>query len=97
MYQKWAFFNAIIDNAQLDVAKADMGIAELYASLVEPADLRAAFFERIKAEHARSSAMIMRVTRQACLLENMAAIRTSIEAPQSLCRSAEFYASRSAA
>ena len=79
MYQKWAFFNAIIDNAQLDVAKADMGIAELYASLVEPATLREAFFARIKDEHERSSRMIMRVTRQTCLLENMKAIRTSIE------------------
>ena len=79
MYQKWAFFNAIIDNAQLDVAKADMGIAELYASLVEPAELRDRFFKRITDEHERSSRMIMRVTRQSCVLENMAAIRTSIE------------------
>ena len=79
MYQKWAFFNAIIDNAQLDVAKADMGIAELYSSLVEPPELRDHFFERIKNEHALSSAMIMEVTQENGLLSNMAAIKTSIE------------------
>ncbi|MDE2856230.1 MAG: phosphoenolpyruvate carboxylase [Chloroflexota bacterium] len=79
MYQKWAFFNAIIDNAQLDVAKADMGIAELYASLVDPPELRERFFQRIKNEHALSSAMIMKVTQQDGLLSNMAAIKTSIE------------------
>ena len=79
MYQKWAFFNAIIDNAQLDVAKADMGIAELYASLVDPPELRDHFFQRIKNEHALSSAMIMKVTQQDGLLSNMAAIKTSIE------------------
>ena len=79
MYRDWAFFKAIIDNAQLDVAKADMGIAELYASLVEPSDLRERFFERIRAEHSLSSAMIMQVTQQHELLENMAAIKTSIE------------------
>ncbi len=79
MYQKWAFFNAIIDNAQLDVAKADMGIAELYSSLVEPPELRDQFFERIKNEHALSSAMIMEVTQENGLLSNMAAIKTSIE------------------
>ena len=79
MYQKWAFFKAIIDNAQLDVAKADMGIAELYASLVDPPELRERFFQRIKSEHALSSAMIMQVTQQDSLLSNMAAIKTSIE------------------
>ncbi len=79
MYEKWAFFHAIIDNAQLDVAKADMGIAELYASLVEPESLREEFLGRIKSEHALSSDMIKSVTQQTILLENMTAIKTSIE------------------
>ena len=79
MYGGWAFFKAIIDNAQLDVAKADMGIAELYASLVEPVELRDCFFDRIRIEHRLSSDMIMQVTQQQELLENMAAIKTSIE------------------
>ncbi|MCY3580985.1 MAG: phosphoenolpyruvate carboxylase, partial [Chloroflexi bacterium] len=79
MYRGWAFFQAVIDNAQLDVAKADMGIAALYASLVEPPELRERFFGRIKAEHARSSDMIMRVTQQDTLLANMPAIQTSIQ------------------
>ena len=79
MYQEWAFFKAIIDNAQLDVAKADMGIAELYASLVEPKELRDKFFERIKTEHALTRDMIKQVTQQDELLETMSAIKTSIE------------------
>ncbi|MYD08803.1 MAG: phosphoenolpyruvate carboxylase [Chloroflexi bacterium] len=79
MYRNWAFFTALIDNAQLDVAKADMGIAELYASLVEPPDLREEFFGWIKREHALSSEMIMAVTGQEALLANMAAIKTSIQ------------------
>ncbi|MDE2774341.1 MAG: phosphoenolpyruvate carboxylase [Chloroflexota bacterium] len=79
MYRNWSFFSALIDNAQLDVAKADMGIAELYASLVEPLELRKQFYDWIKKEHHLSSAMIMRVTEQADLLTNMSAIKTSIE------------------
>ncbi len=79
MYRSWAFFKAIIDNAQLDVAKADMGIAALYSSLVEPVELRERFFGWIKAEHTRSSDMIMRVTQQDALLANMPAIQTSIQ------------------
>ena len=78
MYRSWSFFRALIDNAQLDVAKADMGIAALYASLVEPPSLRGDFFGRIKDEHALSSRMIMQVTQQDDLLANMPAIRTSI-------------------
>ena len=79
MYGNWSFFNALIDNAQLDVAKADMGIAELYASLVEPIELRERFFNWIKDEHRLSSEMIMLVTEQDGLLANMSAIKTSIE------------------
>ncbi len=79
LYREWSFFKAIIDNAQLDVAKADMGIAELYASLVESETLREEFFGRIRKEHCLSSAMIMQVTQQEGLLANMAAIKTSIE------------------
>ncbi len=79
MYRSWSFFQALIDNAQLDVAKADMGIAELYASLVEPPELRERFFNRIKTEHALSSEMITRVTGRDELLANMAAIKTSIQ------------------
>ena len=79
MYQNWAFFKAIINNAQLDVAKADMGIAELYASLVEPADLRETFFNRIKDEHTLTTEWMKQVTQQGELLETMSAIKTSIE------------------
>ncbi len=79
MYRSWSFFNALIDNAQLDVAKADMGIAELYASLAEPAELRQRFFSWIKEEHRLSSEMIVSVTEQDDLLTNMSAIKTSIE------------------
>ncbi len=79
MYGNWSFFSALIDNAQLDVAKADMGIAELYASLVEPVELRKRFFNWIIEEHSLSSQMIMRVTGQQEVLANMSAIKTSIE------------------
>ena len=40
MYRAWPFFNAVLENLQLDVAKADMGIAALYASLVCETALR---------------------------------------------------------
>ncbi|MDZ4771086.1 MAG: phosphoenolpyruvate carboxylase, partial [Chloroflexota bacterium] len=35
MYEQWTFFQAIVDNLELDLTKADMGIARLYANLVK--------------------------------------------------------------
>ena len=79
MYQQWRFFRAILDNVQLDVAKADMGIASLYAQLVVDDDLRQQMFERIRVEHQRTTHWLHQITGQASLLERMPAIATSIE------------------
>ena len=80
MYRSWPFFNALLENAQLDVAKADLGIAGLYArELVEDEALRARYFSRIEEEHARTWRMLCAVTGQESLLENNPVIRRSIE------------------
>lgn len=80
MYRSWPFFNALLENAQLDVAKADLGIAGLYArELVQDDDLRRLYFQRIGEEHARTWRMICAVTGQESLLENNPVIRRSIE------------------
>ena len=80
MYRSWPFFNALLENAQLDVAKADLGIAGLYArELVEDEGLRARYFSRIEEEHARTWRMLCAVTEQESLLENNPVIRRSIE------------------
>ena len=78
MYERWSFFRAVVDNAQLDVAKADMGIAELYSSLVDNAEL-GNLFERIRSEHQLTRRMLCEITRQRELLDNMPAIKYSIE------------------
>jgi phosphoenolpyruvate carboxylase len=79
MYAEWPFFQALIENCQLDVAKADMGIAALYASLVGDIELRQTVFERLEQEHTRICAMICRVTGQTDLLDNAPIMRRSIE------------------
>ena len=42
MHEEWPFFRTLIDNAQLTMRKADMGIAALYAGLVTDAEAAAA-------------------------------------------------------
>jgi phosphoenolpyruvate carboxylase len=79
MYREWAFFQTLMDNCQLDVAKADMGIAALYAGLVTDEALREQIFSRMTTEHALTNTMICRVTGQTELLESSPIMRRSIE------------------
>lgn len=79
MYKEWLFFKALIENAQLDVAKADMGIMGLYASLVEDQALAKKMLAHIQQEHALTSKMICAVTGQHELLDNTPSMKYSIE------------------
>lgn len=79
MYKEWLFFRAIVENVQLDLAKADMGIAELYASLVEDETLRQTIFTQIKEEHALATRMITQLLNQEEILSNSPVIQRSIE------------------
>ncbi len=78
MYEDWDFFAILIKNVELDVAKADMEIAELYSSLVQDEALRERIFTDIYEEHRRTCDYICRVTGQAELLDNMPVIKRSI-------------------
>lgn len=79
MYEDWSFFRALIQNTQLDVAKADMDIAERYKSLVTDEPLRNSIFERIRQEHQLTSDMICKITGQTYLMEQSPTLHLSIE------------------
>ena len=79
MYERWPFFQALIDNVQLDVAKADMGIARLYSGLVGDATLRAEIFNEIESEHARANEWICKITGQDTVLEKTPMMQRSID------------------
>jgi phosphoenolpyruvate carboxylase len=79
MFGEWRFFRTLIENVELDLAKADMGIAAMYASLVQDADLREAIFGHIRAEHARACQYVCQITGDNALLERSAVMRVSIE------------------
>jgi phosphoenolpyruvate carboxylase len=79
MYAEWSFFRALMENAQLDLAKADMGIAQLYSSLVHDSTLRDSVFNEMQEEYIRSRAIVCRVTGQSELLNNSPVMQRSIE------------------
>ena len=79
MHEDWPFFRTLIDNAQLTMRKADMGIAALYAGLVADVKLRRRIFGLLKAEFARTEAAILAVTGQKQILAREPILRKSIE------------------
>src|SRR5262249_36259748 len=79
MYQRWHFWQTLIDNVQMILAKADLTIARLYADLVEDQALAQRIFERITAEYERTVAIILQVTGQKELLGNAPVLQRSIQ------------------
>ncbi|MBI1258850.1 MAG: phosphoenolpyruvate carboxylase [Chloroflexi bacterium] len=79
MFHEWPFFNAIIENVELDIAKADMAIAELYASLVTDEHIRSEIFSQMEAEHERARQQICAIMGQKELLDHTPMMQLSIE------------------
>ncbi len=79
MYRTWPFFRTTLDNLQMVLAKADMGIARHYASLVEPESLGLQIFEKVEAEFERTVRWVLEITGQHDLLEGAPVLRASIK------------------
>ena len=78
MFQEWPVFSTLLLNMDMVLAKADMGIAERYAQLVEDEGLRERIFARIRAEYARTRAQLLAITGQRALLDRNPVMRRSI-------------------
>jgi phosphoenolpyruvate carboxylase len=78
MTREWQFFNTMLQNVQNALGKADMGIAEQYALLVQDADLRAQIFGAIRDEFERTRAWILRLTDQTEMLDNEPVLQRAI-------------------
>lgn len=77
MYQTWPFFQTLIDNLQMALAKADMLVAREYAALAGPVGDR--LFATIEREYERSRKMVLAITEFEDLLDNRAVIQASIQ------------------
>ncbi len=78
MYGAWSFFRATIDNAALALAKADQGIACLYAGLVDDQEIRSRIWQRISSEYLLSTDAVLRTQGQTELLGEIPWLRRSI-------------------
>jgi len=79
MHAEWPFFQTLIDNAELTMLKADMGIAALYAELGDDEKIRRRIFGLLEAEFARAEAAILAITGRKQLLARDPVLLNSVK------------------
>ena len=79
MHAGWPFFQTLIDNAQLTMRKADMGIASLYAGLVTDVKIRRKMVAILGAEFDLTEKAILSITGQKRLLGREPVLLRSVE------------------
>jgi phosphoenolpyruvate carboxylase len=79
MYAGWPFFRALLDNAEMSLLKADLGIAALYSDLVPDRTLAAAVFGAVEAEYARARDAILETAGHAALMDADPVIQRSVQ------------------
>jgi phosphoenolpyruvate carboxylase len=75
LYRDWPFFRAVIDNAELALAKADIDIARCYSEL---AGGDSQIMDLLEAEFERSRASVLALTGRKVLLEGQPWLERSI-------------------
>jgi phosphoenolpyruvate carboxylase len=77
LYRTWPFLTSLLDNAEMILAKADMGVARLYSRLATgPGDDRR--WTTIEAEYERTVTNLLRVTGRAQLLDDAPVLQRSV-------------------
>ena len=77
LYRSWPFFASLLDNAELSLARADMGVARQYAALAE-GDEHARRWSRIETEHRLTTSWLARITGKDYLLAEDLELRRRI-------------------
>jgi len=62
MYRGWPLFKTMLDNAEMSLIKADMGIASLYVDLVPDHQLAEEMFTSIRAEYDQTRDVVLAVS-----------------------------------
>ena len=78
LYRDWPFFASVLDNAELSLAKADLGTFRRYADLADGAEATA-IRGMIEAEYARSVRLLLLVTGENRLLAGHPTLARSID------------------
>jgi phosphoenolpyruvate carboxylase len=78
MYREYSFFSSLVDNLQMALGKADLIIANQYAEMIEDSTIKNRIFSQIKEEFVKTKEMILTITGQEDILDNVPVIQESI-------------------
>jgi phosphoenolpyruvate carboxylase len=78
MYHQWPFLHAFLDNLQMTLSKADMHIAQNYATLVDDETQRERIAHEIQQEYKRTRDMVIKIVGGKELLDNTSVLQESI-------------------
>jgi len=78
MYREWPFFQMLLSNMDMVLAKSDIAIASRYAELVSDSELRDRIFSRLRAEWQSVVDALLRIMGQQSLLESNPLLARSI-------------------
>jgi len=79
MYQGWALFKTMLNNAEMSLLKADMGIASLYVDLVPDKELASGMFRTIRAEYDLTREIVLAISGHVNLLDAEPITQTAIQ------------------
>ena len=78
MYREWPFFQALLSNMDMVLAKSNIAIASRYSKLVEDEALRGAIFPRLRREWEDSIKTLLAIMEQQSLLDQNPLLARSI-------------------
>ena len=79
MHANWPFFRALIDNTEMSLLKADMGIAALYVELAPDQVAAQSIFAAILEEYARTREAVLSISGHTELMQSEPVIQRSIQ------------------
>jgi phosphoenolpyruvate carboxylase len=79
MYAGWPFFRALLDNAEMSLLKADLGIAALYSDLVDDPRLATTIFTMVEGEYTHTREAILEITGHTELMDADPVIQRSVQ------------------
>ncbi len=79
MYKGWAFFKTMLDNAEMSLLKADMGIASLYVELVPDKRLGGELFGAIRDEYDRTRDVVLSISGHTNLLDEEPVTQNAVQ------------------
>jgi phosphoenolpyruvate carboxylase len=79
MHKRWPFFQTLVANLDMVLAKTDLGIASRYAELVADVELRDRIFGRIRAEWELTKKAVLDITGEGDFLSANAPLERSLK------------------